>query len=176
MIRLLCIEYRDIFPNILSSQPASIPPFDLVVQDPKWRVSKNRQPPTPQSAANQKEITKQLNILTDQGIIEKCTAAYHSQGFLVTKADRSKRCVIDYRNLNKCTGHTSWPVPNITGMLQRIGSQKPTIFGTVDFAQADHQAALTLATIKYTLFILYSGIYQFTRLPFGLKQAPSYFQ
>ena len=39
-----------------------------------------------------------------------------------------------------------------------------------DFAQAYHQAALTLATKKYTSFILYSGVYQFTRLPFGLKQ------
>ena len=87
LIRLLCIEYRDIFSNTLSSQPASIPPFDLVVQDPKWRVSKNRQPPRPQSAANQKEITRQLNILIDQGIIEKSTAAYYSQGLLVTKAD-----------------------------------------------------------------------------------------
>ena len=38
LIRLLCIEYRDIFSNTLSSQPAPIPPFDLVVQDPKWRV------------------------------------------------------------------------------------------------------------------------------------------
>ena len=46
----------------------------------------------------------------------------------------------------------------------------------VDFAQAYHQAALTLATTKYTSFILYSGVYQFTRLPSGLKQAPSYFQ
>ena len=61
-------------------------------------------------------------------------------------------------------------------MLQRIGSQKPTIFGTVDFAQAYHQAALTLATKKHTSFILYSGVYQVTRLPFGLKQAPSHFQ
>ena len=84
--------------------------------------------------------------------------------------------VIDYRNLNECTEHASWPVPNITGMLQRIGSQKPTIFGKVDFAQAYHQAALTLATKKHASFILYSGVYQFTRLPFGLKQAPSYFQ
>ena len=65
LIRLLCIEYRDIFSNTLSSQPASIPFFDLVVQDPKWRVSKNRQPPRPQSAANQKEITRQLNILIE---------------------------------------------------------------------------------------------------------------
>ena len=46
----------------------------------------------------------------------------------------------------------------------------------MNFAQAHHQAALTLATKKYTSFKLYSGVYQFTRLPFGLKQAPSYFQ
>ena len=38
LTRLLSIEYRDIFSNILSAQPASIPPFDLVDQDPKWRV------------------------------------------------------------------------------------------------------------------------------------------
>ena len=64
LIRLLYIEYRDIISNTLSSQLASIPPLDLVVQDPKWRASKNRQPPRPQSAANQKEITRQLNILS----------------------------------------------------------------------------------------------------------------
>ena len=91
----------------------------------------------------------------------------------MTKADGSKRFVIDYRNLYECTKHASWPVPNITEMLQRIGFQKPTIFGTADFAQAYHQAALTLATKKYTLFISYSGVYQFTRLHFNLKQAPS---
>ena len=124
LIRLLCIEYRDIFSNTLSSQPAFIPRFDLVVQDAKWRVSKNRQPPRPQSAANQKEITRQINILIEQGIVENSTAAYYSQGVLVTKADGSKRFVIDYRNLNECTEHTSWPVPNITEILQSIGSQK----------------------------------------------------
>ena len=28
----------------------------------------------------------------------------------------------------------------------------------------------------YTLFITFSGVYQFTRLPFGPKRAPSYFR
>ena len=114
LIRLLCIEYKDIFSNSFSAEPASIPPFDLVVQDPKWRVSKNRQAPRPQSAANQKEISRQLNIFIDQSIIEKSTAAYYSQGFLVTKADGSKRFVIDYCSLKECTEHASWPLPNIT--------------------------------------------------------------
>ena len=39
---------------------------------------------------------------------------------------------------------------NITEMLQRIGAKRPKIFGTMDFAQAYHQAPLTLSAKKYT--------------------------
>jgi Reverse transcriptase (RNA-dependent DNA polymerase) len=46
----------------------------------------------------------------------------------------------------------------------------------MDFKQGFHQAPLTLTTRVYTAFIVFCGIYQFTRLPFGLKGAPSYFQ
>ena len=81
MILILCYEYKDIFLNKLSRQPAAIPPFGWNVKDPQWRVNKNRQPPRPQSVVNQIEITGQLNILMKEGIIEKSTAAYYSQGF-----------------------------------------------------------------------------------------------
>ena len=57
-----------------------------------------------------------------------------------------------------------------------MGTKKPTIFGVTDLIQGYHQAPLTFATRAFTAFITICGIYQFTRLPFGLKQAPSYFQ
>ena len=65
---------------------------------------------------------------------------------------------------------------NISEMFRRIGSQKPKIFGIMDLTQGYHQAPLTLPTRAYTSFITLSGVYQFTRLPFGPKHAPSYFQ
>ena len=40
----------------------------------------------------------------------------------------------------------------------------------------DTKDSLTLATRAYMSFITFSGVYQFTRLPFGPKRAPSYFQ
>ena len=46
----------------------------------------------------------------------------------------------------------------------------------MDLTQGYHQAPITLATRAYTSFILFCGVYQFTRLPFGPKRAPSYFQ
>ena len=70
----------------------------------------------------------------------------------------------------------SWPIPNISEMLQRIGTQKPKIFGVMDLTQGYHQAPLSLSARVFTAFITFSGIYQFTRLPFGPKRAPSYFQ
>ena len=46
----------------------------------------------------------------------------------------------------------------------------------MDLTQGYHQAPLTLATRAYTAFFTVSEVYQFTRLPFGLKRASSYFQ
>ena len=61
-------------------------------------------------------------------------------------------------------------------MLRPNGNHKPKIFGTMDLTQGYHQAPITLATRAYTSFILFCGVYQFTRLPFGPKRAPSYSQ
>ena len=61
-------------------------------------------------------------------------------------------------------------------MLRQIGTHKAKVFAVLDLTQGYHQAPLTLAARAYTAFILFCGVYQFTRLPFGPKQAPSYFQ
>ena len=95
---------------------------------------------------------------------------------MVPKADGTFRMCVDYRALNDCTADVSWPIPNIAEMFRRIGSQKPKILRIMDLPQGYHQAPLTLATRAYTPFITFSGVYQFTRLPFGLKRAPSLFQ
>ena len=76
---------------------------------------------------------------------------------------------VDYRALNDCTPDSSWPIP-------KIGSRKPKIFGIMDLTQGYHQAPLSNTTKAYTAFITFSGVYEFTRLPFGPKRAPSYFQ
>jgi hypothetical protein len=41
-LRLLCNVLRDKFSNELPASPANIPPFDLTVDDIKWKVSRNR--------------------------------------------------------------------------------------------------------------------------------------
>ena len=61
-------------------------------------------------------------------------------------------------------------------MMRRIGQHKPTVFGSCDFLSAFHQAPMGIETQVFTAFICFMGMFQFTRLPFGPKRAPSYFQ
>ena len=82
----------------------------------------------------------------------------------IPKPDKTYRMCVDYRALNDCT-----PLPNIAEMLRRIGSRKQKIVGIMDLTQGYHQAPLSNTTKAYTAFITFSGVYEFTRLPFGPK-------
>ena len=175
-LKQLCLEFEDIFCNDLPSAPANIPPFKLDVDVPKWRVPKNRTPPRPQSQEKQAEIVKQLDTLVKQGIIRVSQAAHYSQVLMVPKPGGKWRMCVDFRALNDCTLDASWPIPNIAEMLRRIGAQRCKIFGVMDLTQGYHQAPLDPASCCFTAFILFNGVYEFTRLPFGPKRAPSYFQ
>lgn len=175
-LRALCLEFQDIFSDELPSKPAHIDPFDMVVDAQKWKVPANRTPPRPQSSVKQAEIIRHLNIMLSKGIVEPSSSSHYSQVLLIPKGEKDSRMVIDLRNLNECTADASWPIPNIAEMLRRIGAQKPKIFGCMDLTQGYHQAPLSAAAKPFTSFITFSGVYQFTRLPFGLKRAPSYFQ
>ena len=114
--------------------------------------------------------------MLNAGIIKKSNASYYSQVTLVSKPDGTYRFCIDYRGLNNATKSASWPIPNIRQLLARLGSKKADMFGVIDLTQGYHQAGLTLSAMPFTAFITHMGTYHFTRLPFGPKRAPSYFQ
>jgi transposase InsO family protein len=175
-IRTLLEKYRSVFATTLSTEPADIPPFELKVDKNKWESHKNRGPPRVQSPAKQAEILKQVTELLDTGIIEPSQASYYSQVILASKPDDAWRFCIDYRSLNDCTQSASWPIPNIKEMFSRLGTHHSDIYGVMDLTAGYHQAPVGLGTRIFLAFICFCGIFQFCRLPFGPKRAPSYFQ
>jgi hypothetical protein len=172
----LCRKYSHLFNDTLNTEPAAIPPFNLSVDDSKWKTYSNRGPVRTQTPAKEAEIHSQVQQLLASGIIEKSPASHYSQVMLAKKPNGKWRFCIDYRRLNDCTESASWPIPNIKNMLARIGTKQSDTFGVMDLTSGYHQAPLTLSSRVYTAFICFAGIYQFTRLPFGPKRAPSYFQ
>jgi hypothetical protein len=179
-VRKLLEEYRDIFGETLRTDAALVPPMELVVDTAKWESPKHKLPPRPQTSANQVELQSQLDKLLAQNIVRPSTAAFHSQVHLAEKPPKGsgkKRFCIDYVNLNLCTTVAdNWPLPNIQQMLQRLGRHRPKYFAVFDLTAGYHQAPMSLAAIGFTAFICFCGLYEYLRVPFGLKGAPSYFQ
>ena len=102
-LRALCTEFADVFSNELPQEPAKIPPFNLVVDDLEWKVSKNRAPPRQQSIVKQIALFKTLQTLISQGIVEKSQSPHYSQILMVPKPDGTFRmCVINFDRYLSC--------------------------------------------------------------------------
>ena len=87
-LRTLCTEFSDIFSNELPKEPADIPPFNLIVDDTKWKVGKNRAPPRSQSSVKQTALFNTIQMLISQGIVEKSQSPHYSQILMVPKPFR----------------------------------------------------------------------------------------
>ncbi len=95
---------------------------------------------------------------------------------MVPKPNSKWRFCVDFRELNKASTKEGWPIPNIQLMLNRIGSHKPKYFIVLDLTSGYFQIELAEESRVHTAFITSRGLYEWNRLPMGLKGAPSFFQ
>lgn len=175
-IRKLCVEFKDIFSSSLRPEPALLPPMELKVDLNKWQDRKNSRPARLQSKAKQYETLRQVNKMIANNVIKKSQATSFSQVLLTPKPNDKWRFCIDFRELNLCTDSMGWPIPNIKQMLQRIGDQRSEVYGVMDLTSGYHQAPVSLASQNFLAFIVFCGVFEWLRIPMGLKGAPSYFQ
>lgn len=129
--------------------------------------------------AHKDEITKNITELITNKVISPSDSPYSSPLWIVPKKADSHgqprwRMVIDYRNLNEKTVGDAYPLPNITEILDQLGSAK--YFSVFDLASGFHQIKVRQEDAHKTAFSTPFGHYQFNRMPFGLKNAPATFQ
>jgi hypothetical protein len=127
---------------------------------------------------HKEEVNRQTEQMLRDGIIAPSTSPWNSPILVVPKkADASGvkkwRIVVDFRKLNDVTIGDSFPIPVISEVLDALGKSK--YFSTIDCASGFHQILVKAVDQSKTAFSTSQGHYEYKRMPFGLKGAPSTF-
>jgi len=84
-LRALLREFIDFFATEVRRESAAVEPMKIVIDEDKWRLPCNRQPPRKHSEEKQKEIRKQVDALLKLGVIKESKATEWSPVHLVPK-------------------------------------------------------------------------------------------
>ncbi|XP_063988164.1 uncharacterized protein LOC135168161 [Diachasmimorpha longicaudata] len=125
------------------------------------------------------EVDHQVKEMLQNGIVRPSKSQWNAPLLVVPKKmDASGkvkfRVVVDFRRLNEVTVGDSFPLPNISDILDRLGNAK--YFSTLDLASGFHQIPVREEDRCKTAFSTPYGHYEFCRLPFGVKGGPATFQ
>ena len=136
-------------------------------------------------------VKKELETLEKAGIISRSISPWASPIMIVPKKTEpgeppKKRLCVDYRVINslippvtkahsKAKGVlTLVPLPKIDEIYARLRGS--TIFSALDMTSGYHHMELSEEAKPKSAFVTPVDKYQFNRCPFGLTQAPAYFQ
>ena len=153
------------------SPPVSSRPYTLPLKHYEW-------------------VQREIESLECAGVITKSMSKWASPIVIVPKKSApgeppKRRLCVDLRKVNKLqqevitAGKTKGqisihPLPKIDEMCVKLKGTR--VFSTIDLRSGYHHITLGKSSRAKTAFVTPFGKYEFLMVPFGLAQAPAYFQ
>ena len=132
------------------------------------------QKPYPIAMKHYNWVKEEIDKLLEADVIRNSHSSFSAPIIVVTKGDGGKCLVIDCRALNNFTRKFVWPMPKVEDIFSQLNGAK--YFSTLDLRAGYHHIGLTTDLIPKTAFTSPFGKYKYVKVPFGLAQAPAYFQ
>jgi hypothetical protein len=136
-----------------------------------------RRPAYPASPKSREALELHIDELQKLGLLRKVG---HNEIVEITTPviiawhNGKTRMVGDFRALNTYTSADRYPIPRIHETLTNLAKAK--FISSMNVLKAFHQNVVGETSRKFLRIILHKGIYEYTRMPFGIKNAPSHFQ
>ncbi|MBW0520125.1 hypothetical protein O181_059840 [Austropuccinia psidii MF-1] len=135
-----------------------------------------RRPAYPASPQSREDLETHIKELLDLGLIRKDghnEEVETTTPVIVAWQNGKSRMAGDFRALNTYTVLDRYQIPKIQIALTHIS--QAVYIATIDALEGFHQN-LAPRSRKYLRIIVHCGVYEYLRMPFGSKNAPSHFQ
>ncbi|XP_076049340.1 uncharacterized protein LOC143030018 [Oratosquilla oratoria] len=133
-----------------------------------------RQRPYRLNTFKREYVRAEVQRLQELGIVQPSHSPWASPVVLVPKPDGSMRLCVDYRRVNAVTEADGYPLPRIDDVIDDVGSARWVT--KLDLLKGSYQVRLTERSRAISAFVTPEGLYEFSVLPLGLRNAPATFQ
>jgi len=128
----------------------------------------------PFSRNEKEEVQKFVNKHSKKEYIRPSKLPQTLPVFFVSKKNRRKHMVMDYRRLNKQAVKNNYPLPLITDLVDSVGNK--SVFTKMDLQWGYNNVRIKKGDEWKAAFTIYMGSYEPVVIFFGITNSPTTFQ